>query len=51
MSATVSRSGHRKVARAIAAGWNRRTCSWGPCRFLRLVRRWKRERRRGGRHA
>jgi hypothetical protein len=45
----VSLSGQHKVARAARLGWRRDLHTYGPCCWLKLVRRWKRERRRTGR--
>ena len=42
----VSLSGQHKVTRAVATGWRRDLHTFGPCRWLKLVRRWRRERRR-----
>jgi hypothetical protein len=45
----VSLSGQHKVTRAVALGWRRDVHFFGPCCWLKLVRRWRREKRRAGR--
>ena len=47
MKATVSKSGVRKLERALALGWTRRE-TVGPCKFLRLSALERRDMRRGG---
>jgi hypothetical protein len=48
MSANVSKSGIQKAQRAAALGWRHGVGSYGPCRYLREARRWRRLRRKGG---
>jgi len=48
MSARVSRTGQRKIDRAVATGWT--AVAWcGPCRWLKLHRKSRRDRRKGAR--